>query len=84
MKAKPKLHWYKSVLLNHGPIFKPMETSIRIHRLRASRQPWQLKPNPSFKRSPNGGPLGPGWLYAVHFHQPGPGVPPLAPAYLER
>ena len=37
-------------------------------------------PNPSFKPSPNGGPPGPVWRYAVHFRQPGPGVPPLVPA----
>ena len=40
--------------------------------------------NPSVKLSTNGMPPGPGWWYAVHFHQPGPGVMPLAPAYLER
>ena len=45
------------------------------------RTPW---PNPSVKPSPNGGPPGPVWRYAVHFRQPGPGVPPLCPAYLER
>jgi hypothetical protein len=33
-------------------------------------------PNPSLKRSANGRPPGPGWWYAVHFHQPGPGVLP--------
>jgi hypothetical protein len=37
-------------------------------------------PNPSLKRSANGGPPGPGRRYAVHFRQPGPGVPPLSPA----
>ncbi len=41
-------------------------------------------PNPSVKPSPNGGPPGPGRRYAVHFRQPGPGVPPSVPAYLER
>ena len=38
-----------------------------------------VRPNPSLKGSTNGGPPGPVWWYAVHFHQPGPGVPPLAP-----
>jgi hypothetical protein len=38
-----------------------------------------VKPNPSLKLSPNGGPPGPVWRYAVHFRQPGPGVPPLVP-----
>ena len=38
------------------------------------------RPNPSLKRSANGRPPGPGWWYAVHFHQPGPGVLPLSPA----
>ena len=51
--------------------------------------PWQAHrlwpfraalPNPSLKRSPNGGPPGPGRWYGVHFHQPGPGVPPLVPS----
>jgi uncharacterized membrane protein YgcG len=36
-------------------------------------------PNPSLNRSTNGGPPGPAWRYTVHFRQPGPGVPPLAP-----
>jgi hypothetical protein len=38
-----------------------------------------VKPNPSLNRSTNGGPPGPVWRYTVHFRQPGPGVPPLAP-----
>ena len=42
------------------------------------------RPNPSVKLSPNGGPRGPGRRYAVHFLQPGPRVPPLVPAYLQR
>ena len=41
-------------------------------------------PNPSVNRSTNGRPPGPVWRYAVHFRQPGPGVLPLAPGYLER
>ena len=49
-------------------------------KLSPPRMPRTLRPNPSLKRSPNGGPPGPGWWYAVHFHQPGPGVPPLGPA----
>lgn len=43
-----------------------------------------VRPNPSVKLSTNGGPPGPGRQYVVHFCHPGPGVPPLAPAYLER
>jgi hypothetical protein len=35
-------------------------------------------PNPSLKGSANGRPPGPGWWYAVHFHQPGPGILPLS------
>ncbi len=42
------------------------------------------RPNPSLKPSPNGGPPGPGNKYGVHCLSPGPGVPPLGPAYLER
>ena len=41
-------------------------------------------PNTSLEPRPNGGPPGPGWRYAVHFRQPGPGVPPSAPSQLER
>ena len=41
---------------------------------------WQALPNPSLKRSANGRPPGPVWRYAVHFHQPGPGVLPSSPA----
>ena len=40
----------------------------------------RVRPNHSFKPSPNGGPPGPVWRYAEHFRQPGPGVPPLVPA----
>ena len=52
-------------------------------------RPWQAHrqrssgaalPNPSFKPSPNGGPPGPVWRYAVHFRQPGLGVLPSSPA----
>ena len=43
-----------------------------------------VRPNPSVNRSTNGGPPGPAWRYTVHFRQSGPGVPPLAPGYLER
>ena len=48
------------------------------------RVPWRVRPNPSVKPSPNGGPPGPGHRYGVHFLWPGPGVPPSVPAYLER
>jgi hypothetical protein len=41
-------------------------------------------PNPSVKRSANGRPPGPGRWYALHFHRPGPGGLPSAPAYLQR
>ena len=40
----------------------------------------RAEPNPSLKLSPNGGPPGPVWRYAVHFRQFGPGVPPPVPA----
>ena len=60
-----------------------------LARERAKRAPTALclylhhrsaLPNPSLKRSANGRPPGPGCLYAVHFHQPGPGVLPSSPA----
>ena len=40
----------------------------------------KLRPNPSLKRSANGGPPGPGLRYSVHFLSPGPGVLPSSPA----
>ena len=40
----------------------------------------RVRPNPSFKPSPNGVPRGPDWRYAVHFRHPGPRVTPLVPA----
>ena len=40
----------------------------------------RVRPNPSFKPSPNGVPRGPGQRYAVHFRHPGPRVTPLVPA----
>ena len=43
-----------------------------------------VRPNPSVKRSANGRPPGPPSRYGVHFLLCGPGVLPLAPAYLER
>ena len=48
--------------------------------LRTLPFPPTAMPNPSFKPSPNGGPPGPVWRYAVHFLQPGPGVLPSSPA----
>ena len=42
--------------------------------------PPSLMPNPSFKPSPNGGPPGPVWRYAVHFRHPGPRATPLVPS----
>jgi hypothetical protein len=44
----------------------------------------RVGPNPSVKRTRSGAPPGPGWRYAVHFHQPGPGVTLLRSAYLQR
>jgi hypothetical protein len=43
-----------------------------------------VRPNPSVKLSTNGRPPGPSHRYGVHFLWLGPGVLPLAPAYLER
>jgi hypothetical protein len=51
-----------------------------IGRPAASAQAGGVLPNPSFKRSTNGRPPAPGRWYAVHFHRPGAGVLPLAPA----
>jgi hypothetical protein len=46
----------------------------------STQRTYAVLPNPSLKRSTNGRPPGPGRWYAVHFHRPGPGVLPLAPA----
>ncbi len=43
-----------------------------------------VRPNTSVKLSTNGRPPGPSHRYGVHFLWLGPGVMPLAPAYLER
>jgi len=43
-----------------------------------------VRPNPSVKPSPNGGPPGPASGYGVHCPLAGPGVPPLVPSYLKR
>ena len=58
---------------------------------RGTTKPWQAiasahraRPNPSVEARPNGRPPGPGWWYAVHFHQPGPGVLPSVPPHLKR
>jgi hypothetical protein len=62
------------VLNRTRPRSSSLQHAVRCTRLRAAR------PNPSLKRSANGRPPGPGWWYAVHFHQPGPSVLPLSPA----
>ena len=49
------------------------EEKIQIVRLQ------RVRPNPSLKRSANGGPPGP-VCGEVHSPQPGPGIPPLSPA----
>ena len=55
------------------------EPTVAPESMTTHRAP-PVRPNPSFKPSPNGGPPGPVWRYAVHFRQPGPGVPPSVPA----
>jgi hypothetical protein len=46
----------------------------------ALRRYFDVRPNPSLKRSANGRPPGPGLWHTVHSHSPGPGVLPSAPA----
>ena len=58
-------------LVAHGVLLPPSS------HLPPTVQAW---PNHSLKRSANGRPPGPVWWYAVHFHQPGPGVLPSSPA----
>ena len=62
----------------------PQTLGQRVHKTQLSLAPvgtvHAALPNPSLKRSANGRPPGPGRWYAVHFHQPGPGVLPSSPA----
>jgi hypothetical protein len=55
-----------------------------LPKLKHSGQVARVRPNPSVKLSTNGRPPGPSHRYGVHFLWLGPGVLPLAPAYLER
>ena len=55
------------------------EPTLASESMTTHRAP-PVRPNPSFKPSPNGVPRGPGWRYAVHFRHPGPRVTPLVPA----
>jgi hypothetical protein len=61
-----------------APVLLAIYFNARLYPL----VPWsaQVRPNPSFKPSPNGKPPGPGLGYAVHFPSPGPGVLPSVPA----
>jgi hypothetical protein len=54
--------------------------NVQAHSISAKLCRSPAEPNQSLKLSPNGRPPGPGWWYAVHFHQPGPGVLPSVPA----
>ena len=49
-------------------------------QLKSSHAMPTVRPNPSFKPSPNGMPPGPGHRYGVHCLWPGPGVIPSVPA----
>ena len=53
--------------------------TIPCMKLLPASLPSALKPNPSLKASPNGGPPGPATGYGVHFPVAGPGVPPSVP-----
>ena len=59
-----------------------MQTTFLNSKLRMST--CALTPNHLLRRSDNGRPPNPVWRYAVHFRQPGFGVLPLSPAWLER
>ena len=85
---KPRKARNASLALEHQHL-APRSSSNRVQCGRnptaASRgQRPKVRPNPSVKPSPNGGPPGPIHGYGVHFPWLGPGVPPLVPAYLER
>ena len=56
------------------------EAELLACKCNLGRLPCALMPNPSFKPSPNGGPPGPVWRYAVLFRLPGPRVTPSVPA----
>ena len=76
--AAPR-HTYDDQTLRRGkPIVAPTKPSA-MQRAKSSRVRGQVQPNPSLKRSANGGPPGPR-SGAVYHPLRGPGVPPLAPA----
>ncbi|CAD5373994.1 hypothetical protein RA210_U400009 [Rubrivivax sp. A210] len=58
-------------------VAREIPQSWQAHRLGQHRA---ALPNPSLKRSTNGRPPSPGRWYSVHFHRPGPGGLPSAPA----
>jgi hypothetical protein len=64
-----------------GPMLsKQLNTGlpVTLSKLKALAEA-RVRPNPSLKLSPNGGPHGPGRRYLVHSRQPGPRVPPSVP-----
>ena len=70
---------FKKTLPTNFVATKRVQGKIRLSPMQALVLRSTLLPNPSLKRSANGGPPGP-VCGAPHFPQPGPGVPPLAPA----
>ena len=76
--AAPR-HTYDGQTRRRGkPIVAPTKPSA-TQRAKSSGVRGQMQPNPSLKRSANGGPPGPR-SGAVYHPLRGPGVPPLAPA----
>ena len=76
--ARPRLTYEGQTLRRGKPIVASTNPSA-MRRAKSSRIRRQVQPNPSLKRSANGGPPGP-VCGVPHFPQPGPGVPPLSPA----
>ena len=64
-----------------GRTITQVSSASRQHATSPAKPPVRAaRSNPSLKRSANGRPPAPGRWYAVHFHRPGAGVPPLSPA----
>ncbi|CAD5374028.1 hypothetical protein RA210_U460009 [Rubrivivax sp. A210] len=69
----------KTLLLQGKPLSN-FQSHLLKSKINLKYRGQRMRSNPSLKRSANGRPPSPGRWYAVHFHRPGIGVLPLAPA----
>jgi len=75
----PGAHRRRCVPRLLGP-WRVAGSRVPLVQSNATHRSSRVRPNPSFKPSPNGVPPGPGHGYRVHFPWPGPGGTPLVPA----